>query len=56
VENRPGAGSTIGAAHVARAAPDGNTLLVATRSTLAINPLLYLKLPTTRKRTSHRSG
>jgi tripartite-type tricarboxylate transporter receptor subunit TctC len=45
VENRPGAGSTIGAAHVARSAPDGNTLLIATSSTLAINPLLYPKLP-----------
>lgn len=45
VENRPGAGSALGAAHVARAAPDGNTLLVATSSTLAINPSLYAKLP-----------
>ena len=45
VENRPGAGSAVGASHVARAAPDGNTLLVATSSTLAINPSLYAKLP-----------
>ncbi len=45
VENRPGAGSSVGAAHVARAAPDGNTLLIATSSTLAINPSLYAKLP-----------
>ncbi len=45
VENRAGAGSSIGAAHVARSAPDGNTLLVATRTTLAINPSLYKKLP-----------
>ena len=44
VENRPGAGSGLGAAHVARSAPDGNTLLVATSTTLAINPWLYKKL------------
>ena len=45
VENRPGAGSTVGAAHVARATPDGNTLLLASSTTLAINPSLYTKLP-----------
>jgi tripartite-type tricarboxylate transporter receptor subunit TctC len=45
VENRPGAGSTLGAAHVARAAADGSTLLMATSSTLAIAPSLYPKLP-----------
>ena len=45
VENRPGAGSTVGAAYVARAAPDGHTLLLATSSTLAINPSLYPALP-----------
>jgi len=45
VENRPGAGSAVGAAYVARAAPDGHTLLLATSSTLAINPSLYPALP-----------
>lgn len=45
VENRPGAGSIVGATHVARAAADGNTLLIAPISTLAINPSLYAKLP-----------
>lgn len=45
VENKPGAGSAIGASQVARAAPDGDTLLVATSTTLAINPWLYKKLP-----------
>ncbi len=44
VENKPGAGTAIGASQVARAAPDGNTLLVATSTTLAINPWLYKKL------------
>jgi len=45
VENRAGAGTTVGASHVAHAAPDGNTLLLATIATLAINPSLYKKLP-----------
>ena len=44
VDNKPGAGSGIGAAYVARSASDGNTLLVATSTTLAINPWLYKKL------------
>jgi tripartite-type tricarboxylate transporter receptor subunit TctC len=41
IENRPGAGTTIAAAAVARAAPDGYTLLLATTSTLAISPSVY---------------
>ncbi|MCO5100934.1 MAG: tripartite tricarboxylate transporter substrate binding protein [Burkholderiaceae bacterium] len=44
VENRPGAGTGVGASHVARAAADGTTLLLATSTTLAINPSLYPKL------------
>ena len=44
VDNKPGAGSGIGASFVARAPADGNTLLVATSTTLAINPWLYKKL------------
>jgi tripartite-type tricarboxylate transporter receptor subunit TctC len=41
VENRPGAGSTIGAKSVAGAEPDGYTLLLGSMSTLAIGPALY---------------
>lgn len=45
VENRPGANSIVGADLVAKAAPDGYTLLVTDNSTTAINPFLYKKLP-----------
>ncbi len=43
VENRPGAGTMIGGEAVARAAPDGYTLLMGI-STLAINPAMYKKV------------
>jgi tripartite-type tricarboxylate transporter receptor subunit TctC len=45
VDNRGGAGGSIGAEAVARSAPDGKTLLVGTVGTHAINPALYQKLP-----------
>jgi tripartite-type tricarboxylate transporter receptor subunit TctC len=44
VDNKPGAGATIGAAEVAKSAPDGYTLLLASQ-TNAISPALYSKLP-----------
>lgn len=45
VENIGGGGGAIGAAKVARAAPDGNTLLMGTIATHVINPLSMAKLP-----------
>jgi tripartite-type tricarboxylate transporter receptor subunit TctC len=45
VENRPGAGSTIGTSDAAKAKPDGYTLLMAGTGSLAISPTLYKSLP-----------
>jgi len=45
IENKVGAGGNIGADAVAKAAPDGYTLLMATVSTHAINPGLYRHMP-----------
>jgi len=45
IDNRGGAGGSLGADAVAKAAPDGRTLLMATVGTHAINPALYKKLP-----------
>jgi tripartite-type tricarboxylate transporter receptor subunit TctC len=44
IENRPGASMQVGAEAVAKAAPDGYTLLVAHDGTMAINPLVYPNL------------
>ena len=45
IENRGGAGGNIGSAAVARAEPDGYTILMATVATHALNPALYKKMP-----------
>jgi tripartite-type tricarboxylate transporter receptor subunit TctC len=45
VENKPGAGTLVGAEFVAKSAPDGYTLLMATSTTLGISPALYPNPP-----------
>jgi tripartite-type tricarboxylate transporter receptor subunit TctC len=45
VENRPGAGTIVGTEAVAKADPDGYTLLLGASANLALNPGLYKKLP-----------
>jgi tripartite-type tricarboxylate transporter receptor subunit TctC len=45
IENQPGAGGNIGAASVARAAPDGYTFLFATDTLLTVHPHVYKSMP-----------
>jgi tripartite-type tricarboxylate transporter receptor subunit TctC len=45
VDNRPGAGGNIGVDMVAKAPPDGYTIVMGQTSNLAVNPTLYPKLP-----------
>ena len=44
IENKPGAGGSLGAGEVAKADPDGRTLLMGHIGTLAVNPAIYPKL------------
>lgn len=45
VENKAGAGTILGAQTVAKAAPDGYTLLLSSGTTFTVNPAVYAKLP-----------
>lgn len=45
VENKGGAGGNLGAAQVAKATPDGYTILMGTVATHALNPAIYKKMP-----------
>src|SRR5581483_8142945 len=45
IENKPGAGTVIGSNLVAKSAPDGYTLLMATPTPMAINATLHKNLP-----------
>lgn len=44
IDNRPGAGGSLGAAEAAKAEPDGQTLLMGHIGTLAVNPAIYPRL------------
>lgn len=45
IDNRPGAGGAIGSTYVAKAQPDGYTLIVTSQSTHVVNPAMNPKLP-----------
>jgi len=45
IENKPGAGTLIGADFVAKSAPDGHTLMITADTTITLNQYLYAKLP-----------
>jgi tripartite-type tricarboxylate transporter receptor subunit TctC len=54
IENRPGGGGALAALTVARAEPDGTTILLGTAAALTIGPVLVRNRPTIRPPTSHR--
>ena len=57
IDNRGGAGGTVGTRAVAKSAPDGYTILLGYTGTVAIGPTLLRRPPaTTRARISRRSG
>jgi tripartite-type tricarboxylate transporter receptor subunit TctC len=45
IENKPGAGGNLGVLEVARAAPDGYSMVMSTSGIQAINPFLYARMP-----------
>src|SRR5271169_2999091 len=45
IDNKPGAGAIVATEYVAKAAPDGYTLLMGASGAMAINPAVYAKLP-----------
>ena len=45
IDNRPGGGAIVATEYVAKAAPDGYTLLVGASGAMTINPAVYTKLP-----------
>ncbi|MCE2947288.1 MAG: Bug family tripartite tricarboxylate transporter substrate binding protein [bacterium] len=45
VVNRPGAGGNVAGEYVARATPDGHTLMISSSSTLTVNPHVYKNMP-----------
>ncbi|MGO4328149.1 Bug family tripartite tricarboxylate transporter substrate binding protein [Cupriavidus sp. 2TAF22] len=45
VDNRPGAGTVVGASYVAKSAPDGYTLMATSGTTFTVNPAVYPRLP-----------
>lgn len=55
IENKAGAGGNTGSAQVARATPDGYTLVLGTVSTHGINPSLYRNMPYDHKKILPRS-